>query len=264
MNNMMELWILGSGSGGNAIYLSSGEARVLIDIGFGPRQLLQRLEQIGADPSQIDGVLISHEHSDHIRGLKFLKHYPKMACFANRLTAEAINEATGSLPNNLRLFSNGDPFTIADMTVNPFSVLHDSIDPVGFEILCNGRKVTVATDLGFVTRLVRERMKDSDCVVIEANHDENLLKNDVHRPWSLKQRIMGKTGHLSNESAGRLVGEIAHDRLGNVVLAHISRDCNTPALARTTVEKYLAKVLMSHIPIVVAMQHEVSERIALA
>ncbi len=260
---MTRLWILGSGSGGNAIYLSSGNARILIDIGFSPRQLLQRLEEIGADPTQINAVLIGHEHTDHIKGLKFLKYYPNIFCYANRLTAEAIHGATGSFPDNLRLFSNGEPFSIADMIVNPFSVLHDAIDPVGFEIVCNGLKVSVATDLGFVTGLVRERMKGSNCVVIEANHDENLLKNDLHRPWSLKQRILGKTGHLSNESAGRLLAEIAHERLAKVILAHISRECNTPALAKSTVEKRLAKVGMSHIPVIVAKQHKVSEKIEL-
>jgi len=183
---------------------------------------------------------------------------------ANRLTAGAIHEASGSLPNNLQLFSNGDPFSVADITINPFSVLHDAIDPVGFEILCNGVKVTVATDLGFVTRLVRERMKGSDCVIIEANHDVNLLKQDTHRPWSLKQRILGKTGHLSNDSAGRLLAEIAHERLAKVVLAHISRECNTPALAESAARKYLAKAGMNHIALTVAKQHEVSEMIELS
>jgi len=260
---MTGLWILGSGSSGNAIYLSSGQTRLLIDIGFSPRQLAQRFERVGADPSQLDAVLISHEHTDHIGGLKFLKNYPNICCYANRLTAEAINHATGSLPNNLRLFSNGDPFSVGDITINPFSVLHDAIDPVGFEILCNGRKVAVATDLGFVTKLVRQRMKDSDCVVLEANHDVDLLKNDTRRPWSLKQRILGKTGHLSNESAGRLLAEIAHEGLRSIVLAHISRDCNTPVMAKTTVEKHLAKAGMSHIPILIAKQDEVGDRIEL-
>lgn len=260
---MTGLWVLGSGSAGNAIYLSSGSTRILIDIGLGPRQLTQRLERIEANPNEIDAVLISHEHADHIAGLKFLKHYPSIFCYANRLTAEAINQATGSLPQNFRLFSDGEPFSIGEITINPFSVLHDAIDPVGFEILCNGRKVAVATDLGFVTGLVRERMRNSDCVIIEANHDENLVKNAIHRPWSLKQRILGKTGHLSNESAGRLLAEIAHAGLRSIVLAHISRDCNTPAIAKTTVEKYLAKAGMSHIPIIVAKQDDVSEKIEL-
>ncbi len=262
---MTKLWILGSGSAGNAIYFSSPNARILIDIGLGPRQLAGRLGQIGASPNEIDAVLISHEHTDHIRGLKLLgrEEFRGAFCYANRLTAQAIHGAIGSLPDNIRLFSNGDPFTVADVTVNPFSVLHDAIDPVGFEITCNGLKVTVATDLGFVTGLVRERMKGSDCVVIEANHDENLLKQDVHRPWSLKQRILGKTGHLSNESAGRLLAEIAHQGLSKVVLAHISRDCNTPALARTAARKHLSKAGLAHIPIILAKQHEVSTEIGI-
>lgn len=261
---MTGLWILGSGSAGNAIYLSSGKIRILVDIGFGPRQLSQRLKQIGADPGDINAVLISHEHSDHVRGLKFLRHYPNIACYTNRSTAEAINGAIGSLPENVRLFSNGDAFSIGDVVVNPFPVMHDAVDPVGFEISCNGLKVTVATDLGFVTRLVRERMKDSDCVIIEANHDVDLLKNDLHRPWSLKQRILAKTGHLSNESAGKLVAEIAHEELKTVVLAHISRDCNTPAMARTTVAKHLTKAGRPDTPIIVAKQDEVSEKIELS
>jgi len=260
---MTELWVLGSGSAGNAIYFSSGNARILIDIGFGPRELSRRLKLIGADEARIDAVLISHEHTDHIKGLNFLRYHPNIFCYANRLTAEAINQASGWLPDNLRLFSTGEPFSVGDIGINPFSVLHDSIDPVGFEILCNGRKVSVATDLGFVTGLVRERMKGSDCVIIEANHDENLLKYDVHRPWSLKQRIMGKTGHLCNESAGRLLAEIAHKGLAKIVLAHISRDCNTPALAKETVQRHLSKADMGHIPVIVAEQQRVSEKIEL-
>jgi len=260
---MTELWVLGSGSAGNAIYLSTGETRLLIDIGFGPRQLSERLKQIGADPARITAVLISHEHSDHIRGLNLLrrKECRRIFCYANRPTAEAVNGACGYLPENLRLFTNGDAFSIGDIVINPFSVQHDAIDPVGFEILCNGLKIAVATDLGCVTSLVRERMKDSNCVIIEANHDEALLKNNLHRPWSLKQRILGRSGHLSNENAGRLVAEIAHEGLRTVVLAHISRDCNTPALAKTTVEKHLAKARMSHIPVLVAKQDEVSDSI---
>jgi phosphoribosyl 1,2-cyclic phosphodiesterase len=263
---MIRLWVLGSGSGGNAIYLSSPNARILIDIGFGPRQLAKRLEPIGANLSQIDAVLVSHEHSDHIKGINLLKgsRFPNTFCYTNRLTAEAIHGAVGSLPDKLRLFANGDSFTIADLTVNPFSVLHDAIDPVGFEIVSNGIKITVATDLGYVTGLVRERMKGSDCVIIESNHDENLLKHDVHRPWSLKQRILGKTGHLSNENAGRLLAEVAHEGLAKVVLAHISRDCNTPALAKSAAQKHLSEAGMSHIPIVVAKQHEVSQEIELS
>lgn len=262
---MTQLWVLGSGSAGNAIYLSSGQTRLLIDIGFGPVQLSRRLDQIGADPAAIDAVLISHEHSDHIRGLNLLRRREcrRIVCYANRPTAEAVNGSCGSLPENLRLFTNGDSFSVGEILINPFSVSHDAIDPVGFEIRCNGLKIAVATDLGCVTSLVRERMKESDCVIIEANHDELLLKNDFRRPWSLKQRILGKTGHLSNESAARLVAGIAHDGLRTVVLAHISRDCNTPDLAKTAVEKHLVKARMSHIPIVVTEQHRVSEPIAL-
>jgi phosphoribosyl 1,2-cyclic phosphodiesterase len=258
---MLGLCVLGSGSAGNAIYLFSERSRILIDIGFGPKQLATRLRQIGVDPREIDGVLISHEHTDHTRGLKSLRHYPNISCYVNRETAEAINKSSGYLPENLRLFSNGEPFAIEDLTINPFPVLHDAIDPVGFEVACNGVKIAVATDLGFVTSLVRERMKDADCIILEANHDVDLLKNDVHRPWSLKQRILGKTGHLSNDSAGKLLAEIAHERLRSVILAHISRDCNTPAMAKTAIEKHLAKARMSHITILVAKQHEVSEMI---
>ena len=264
---MEGLVVLGSGSRGNAIYIGGPRTRLLVDCGLSARQVALRLRQIGVDPASLDAVLISHEHRDHVGGLGLLGKLRHTTCYANRLTVEAMEDGlaygTGVVerPERLRIFTTGEPFEIGDFWISPFPVLHDALDPVGFEIRLNGVKIGIATDLGHATTLVRERLKGSDVLVVETNHDENLLRNNVRRPWPLKQRILSKTGHLSNTAAAKLLADTAVPATRQIVLAHLSRECNTEALALQAVLAHLELVGLGDVPIEVSRQDKISSHI---
>jgi len=259
---MEGLVVLGSGSRGNAIYIGGPRTRLLVDCGLSARQVGLRLRQIGVDPASIDAVLISHEHRDHVGGLGLLKRLRHTTCYANRLTVEAMDGVLDERPERLRIFTTGEPFDVGDFRINPFTVLHDAIDPVGFEIRLNGAKIGVTTDLGHATTLVRERLKASDVLVVETNHDENLLRNNIRRPWPLKQRILGKTGHLSNTAAAKLLADAATPATRRIVLAHLSRECNTEALALQAVLAHLELVGLGDVPVEVARQDQVGSHVS--
>jgi phosphoribosyl 1,2-cyclic phosphodiesterase len=259
---MQGLVVLGSGSRGNAIYVGGPRTRLLVDCGLSPRQVRLRLREIGVDPASLDAVLVSHEHRDHVGGLGLLKRLRHTTCYANRLTVEAMNGILPERPERLRIFTTGEPFEIGEFWVSPFPVLHDALDPVGFEIRANGAKLGIATDLGHATTLVRERLKDSGVLVVETNHDENLLRNNMRRPWPLKQRILSKTGHLSNTAAAKLLADAAGPATRQIVLAHLSQECNTEALALQAVLAHLELVGLGDVPVEVSRQDETSSHIS--
>jgi phosphoribosyl 1,2-cyclic phosphodiesterase len=238
----IEVTILGSGSAGNCTLIETEQTAILVDAGLSSRQIVQRLATMGRAVSEIDAVLLTHEHTDHTRGLGVLCKTHPIPVFANRLTAEAVaSQETQRI--RWQLFSTGHPFAVGDFTVEPFPVPHDASDPVGFAIRTDAHAVGVLTDLGHVTKLVVERMRAMDLLVLESNHDMRLLQEDTARPWALKQRIMSRHGHLSNDDAATLAGEVCCDRLRHVFLAHLSRDCNRPEIAQRVVsEKLPARV----------------------
>ncbi len=255
----MQVTILGSGSAGNCTLIETETTRVLVDAGLSGRQIAHRLERFGRKPDQLSAVLLTHEHTDHTRGLGVLCKDTRLPVYANRFTAEAVQadpEWADRVRISWRLFSTGCPFEIGDLCIESFSVPHDAFDPVGFVIRHRdtGVGVGVLTDLGHATKLVIERVRSTDALVLEANHDLKLLQEDSARPWALKQRIMSRHGHLSNDAAATLAGEVASDRLRHVFLAHLSRDCNRPELARRAVEGSLRKIGATHIAIAIASQ----------
>jgi len=188
--------ILGSGSRGNCAYLETGEVRLLIDAGFSGRQIRQRLAAIGRSPESLTAILITHEHSDHIQGLVGLEKL-RLPIYCNRDTRDAIQDQT-KLRLESRLFETGKSFEIGDVAVESFSIPHDAQDPVGFLIRTATANIGFLTDLGHATTLVLNRVKPAHALVLEANYDVKLLQEDTRRPWSLKQRISGRHGHLSN------------------------------------------------------------------
>lgn len=255
----MHITILGSGSAGNCTLIETDTTKLLVDAGLSGRQIAQRLALIGRNLDQVSGVVLTHEHSDHTRGLGVLCRSRALPVYANRLTAEAVStdpEWQGRVRISWRLFSTGVSFEVGDLLVDSFSVPHDAQDPVGYVIRHpnSGISVGVLTDLGHATKLVTERMRAMDVLVVEANHDVKLLQDDAARPWALKQRIMSRHGHLSNDAAATLTSEVACDKLRHVFLAHLSRDCNRPELAQQAVEEKLRKIGARHITIAVASQ----------
>jgi len=249
----VEFTILGSGSAGNCSYLETPEARLLVDAGFSGRQIRQRLAGIRRSPETLTGILITHEHSDHIQGLAALAEKLQVPVYCNRLTKEAI-ESILQVRLNCCLFTTGDSFEIGDVTVDTFSVPHDACDPVGFLMRTVAGNVGFLTDLGHATKLIIERVRNANVLVLESNHDVKMLQDDARRPWSLKQRILSRHGHLSNEAAADVAEQIVTAELRQLYLAHLSRDCNRPELAHGVMSQRMEQLGARHVAIVTAAQ----------
>jgi len=230
---------LGSGSGGNATLVELGGARVLVDAGLSARTLARRLVALGVEPGSLDGVLLSHEHGDHARGAEGFSKRFGVPVHAASETLRALDLSHVHLAA-WAPFVPGEPFEVRGIRVDPFPVPHDAARPVGFVLARDGRRVGVATDLGHATTLVIERLRGCDVLVIESNYDPTMLRDGPY-PWALKQRVGGRTGHLSNVEAAELLSDVVDDRLKAVVLAHLSEHNNTPALARRTAAAALAR-----------------------
>ena len=270
------LTILGSGSSGNCAYLETESTRLLVDAGLSSRQIVDRLAGIGKTPADLHAILVTHEHQDHAQGLSVLARKFHIPIYANRLTREAIRENWQTARKNpatdepepdrkaarsdkstredalrWRIFESGQRFTAGDFDIEPFSIPHDASDPVGFLIHHGGRCVGFLTDLGHMNRLALEKARQAHVLLLETNHDVKLLQDDPRRPWAVKQRIAGRHGHLSNEAAATALAEIMSDRLEHVYLAHLSQDCNRPALAEAIVKKKLGEIGASHVRLTV-------------
>lgn len=253
----LEVCILASGSSGNSIYIASSKTRVLIDAGLSAKQVAIRLDQIGVVPESINGICISHEHGDHVNGIRVLQKRHGIPVYVNAGTLNGIKRQPKSDEIAAKIFQTGSAFTIGDITIEPFSVPHDAYEPVGFRLQCEETAVGVVTDLGMPTALVRDKLKGCKAMVIESNHDEDLLR-EAPRPWPLKQRIRSRQGHLSNIDAARLIAESATDELEQVFLAHLSSDCNTPDTAIRTVSSQLRLDGLGHINLEIAKASEIS------
>ena len=256
---VFELTILGSGSSGNSALLTTANCRILIDVGFSARQIGRRLKALEVCPENLDAILLTHEHGDHVAGLDVFSRKFKIPIYCNRLTAEHLRGEGIATDGSWTLFSSGSSFTIKDLDVQTFYVPHDAVDPVAFVVSSDHGSVGFLTDLGFAPKLVRERIRDVHTLVIETNHDERLLQDDPKRPWSVKQRILSRHGHLSNRAAAELVAEIAGDHLERLILSHLSRDCNTRELALGAMES----LGLNRLELFCAQQHEVSPRFSI-
>lgn len=229
-----------SGSSGNCYLIKSREAAILIDAGITTKRIHRSLEDVGVDRSEIRGIFVTHEHSDHVKGIKVLtKQNPDWEVIASPGTATAI-AADVYDPKRIGMLEAGHDMKIADMTVRSLRVSHDAAEPVCYSVSCNGSKITIVTDTGYVPEEVQAEMTDSDLVVLEANHEVNMLKAGPY-PYYLKQRILGDQGHLSNETAGDVISGImeSEKRFRRVYLAHLSDKNNFPDLARQTVKNIL-------------------------
>ncbi len=253
----IKLCVLASGSSGNCTFIGTETTRILIDAGLSAKKTAERLAVIGESPESLDAICVTHEHSDHIAGIRVLQKKHGIPVYANGGTLEGIRPSMKGQELTSRQFTTGSSFEIGDICMEPFSVPHDAYEPVGFVVRSGGSSVGMATDIGIVTNLLREKMRSCDVVVIEANHDEAML-HDAPRPWSLKQRILSNQGHLSNRASAGLIAEIAGKQLTHLFLAHLSGDCNSPSHARHEFESVLSAGGHDHVNLFVAGAAEVS------
>lgn len=235
---MMRMAVLGSGSGGNATLVQCGSTTVLVDAGLSAKQLVLRMEMLGIQPEQLDAILLTHEHSDHARGVDVLLRQRDIAVYANALTREALGyKMKSKIP--WRVFHSDQEFDLGDLNIRAFRIPHDAAEPVGFVLNGLGTRLGMLSDVGHVTHLIREQLKGSHAIYVEANYDENLLELDTKRPWATKQRISSRHGHLSNNQTATLLSEVACEKLSVVMLSHLSSDCNCPDIATRTISDSL-------------------------
>jgi phosphoribosyl 1,2-cyclic phosphodiesterase len=225
MQNLTKVCIVASGSKGNSIFISDGITSLLIDAGLSCREIERRLSIRDIYAKDIDALIISHEHSDHIKGAGVFARRFNVPLYINKKTENAANGRLGKI-NHIENFECGTSFKINTLFIHPFSISHDAADPSGFTINANGSKIGIATDLGIASNVVKEHLKNCSFLMLEANHDTEMLKNG-HYPWHLKQRILGRNGHLSNIDAKILLSEINQEKLSYLVLGHLSEHNNT-------------------------------------
>ena len=253
---MLSLTVLGSGSSGNCAVIRTDRTCLLLDAGLSARRTVQRLEAVGLKVEDLDGILLTHEHGDHTQGLEMLSRKHALSIFCTALTQETL------LPNFIKgkprwkLMQTGAAFEFQDIRVECFPVPHDAVDPVGFVLQDEESKLGVLTDVGFVTNLIKDRLRGSHSIFLEANYDTHLLDADTKRPWSTKQRISGRHGHLSNEQAAELIQSIAHEDLHHIVLGHLSDDCNCPIIARDKILATLKEAGVHEAQVRCAQRHE--------
>jgi len=229
----MRFCVISSGSRANCTFVEGGGIRLLIDCGLSARQAMVRLERAGLAAGKINAILVTHEHSDHLSGVSTFSRRHRVRVYANQGTAAFIKEV-----HDLIIFKTGVDFAIGDMRIHPFSVVHDAADPVGFVLEADGCRVGQAIDLGKATTLVLNALSGCQAVILEANHDPQLLR-DCAYAWKLKQRIASAAGHLSNEEAAGVLEKLSSGPLAHVVLSHLSENSNSQAAALAAVERRL-------------------------
>ena len=227
--------MLGSGSGGNATLLDNGRECLLVDAGLSAKQLVLRMKLLGIEPEELSGILITHEHGDHVRGLEVFCRKFEIPVYATALTQEVLARKVASV-NHWKLFSAGQVFECGGIAIESFSIPHDAVDPVGFKFTYGGRQAALVTDLGHASERLLAKLSGISAMVLEANYCDQMLEDDEVRPWSLKQRISSRHGHLSNKQACEVARELQAGGLERVVLGHLSKDCNTAAVASAVFE----------------------------
>ena len=248
----MRICLLASGSKGNSLLVESGQTKILIDAGLSARELRKRLALVGVDAESLNALLITHEHTDHVRGLGPLVRQLGLPVYLQTDLARKLPDV--GKPECVHEFAEGESFTVNDLTIRPFAITHDSLAPVGFSLSGEQGKVGIATDLGVATRLVADCLKDCRALVIETNHDEELLRDGPY-PWKLKQRVRSNHGHLSNNAGGSLLQDLLWDGLESVFLGHLSETNNRPELALDAVNNVLDKQNVCAPHIIVGRQH---------
>ncbi len=231
-----------SGSSGNAIYVGYGSTHILVDAGLPGRPIEQALLSIGVRPQDVSAVFVTHEHGDHIRGVGVLARRLGVPVYANERTWLAMESTIGSVPAaQRRVFFEEQDFYVGDVAVQPYSIPHDAADPVGYCFYMGNKKISIATDLGHASQRIIDRIADSDILLLEANHDVDMLMHNPSYPAALKRRIRGSHGHLSNDQCGEALVDLLARNVRTVYLAHLSEHNNAPDLALGAVAQILGQ-----------------------
>ncbi len=231
--------VLASGSTGNAIYVATDRISVLIDVGITGKQAEAALREISVDPTELSAILVTHEHVDHIKGIGVMARRYNLPIYANQKTWSELDGQIGTIrEDQKRLFEVGEKKELEDLGIESFGISHDAVEPMGFCFYHNNKKLSVATDLGYVSDRIKETIRGADAYVFESNHDVELLRMSQY-PWSIKRRILSDVGHLSNEAAGEAMIDVLGGRAERVYLAHLSKENNMIDLARLTVKGIL-------------------------
>jgi phosphoribosyl 1,2-cyclic phosphodiesterase len=249
----MRFSVLASGSGGNACYVETARARILVDAGLSCREVIRRLESLGVNPRDLDALVITHEHADHIQGAGPLARRFDLPVFINNSTLRRGRRTLGSIPRPVPICT-GQTVTLHDLFIETFTKCHDAADPMGLVLSSDGVRLGLITDLGRSTAVVEDRLKGCRALIVEFNHDEKMLEEGAY-PLELKRRIRGPDGHLSNRQAAGLVKAVAHRDLGMLVLAHLSEANNLPQEALRAVKEVLKSCGNEHTEVVISSQH---------
>lgn len=236
----LEVCSLFSGSSGNATYIAAGDTRILVDAGHSGKIITQALAGIGVLPETLSAILVTHEHSDHVKGVGVLSRKYRIPVYANEGTWEKMARSVGELPDaQRRIFVTDDDFYVGNLGVQPIAIPHDAQDPVAFRLYAGGRSVSIATDMGQVSKQLLKRLAGSDLLLLESNHDEEMLLHNPRYAEALKRRILGTRGHLSNHSCAMALIRLRETGVSKVLLGHLSEENNTPELAMNTVSQTL-------------------------
>ena len=235
----MRFSILASGSSGNSILIETERTKVLIDAGLSGKQIEGRLQGVGVNPTSLDAILVTHEHSDHIKGVGVLARRYQIPVYTHEKTWRELDRLIGEIPEDQRfIFDDGEVRHFADLDIESFGTSHDAAYPMGFCFHHGQKKLSLATDLGYVSQKIKDKIKDSHVYIFESNHDVEMLRMG-HYPWNIKRRILSDVGHLSNEDAGIALCDVLGGNKEKVYLSHLSKDNNMMELARLTVKNIL-------------------------
>lgn len=252
---MLKTSVLMSGSKGNASLVFTDDTYLLLDAGLSGKKIFGAMEEIGIDPGKLNGIIISHEHSDHVNGAGVISRKLNIPIYFSEPTYSSCCNKLGKLKQAPVYFQVGDKFSIRDINVTSFSSSHDAIDSSNFlfeQLNNSSQKLAIATDLGFASKLLLNKIKEATTLILESNHDEYILLNGSY-PWELKQRVKSIKGHLSNKQAVAVVSQMMHPGLSNLILAHLSEANNTPELAFKEMDSYL-KEIKSEVKLFIADQ----------
>src|SRR5690625_1626578 len=231
--------VLASGSTGNAFYIESNQTKLLVDAGLSGKQMDRLFKEIGVNPEELSGILVTHEHSDHIKGLGIIARKYNLPIYANEKTWKSMEKSIGKITTDQKfLFGLEEVRTFKDMDITSFGVSHDAAEPMFYTFHHEGKKVALVTDLGYVSERIKKTVEKADAYIFEANHDVQMLRMGRY-PWNVKRRILGDSGHVSNEDSGLALADIIGNETKRIYLAHLSQDNNMKDLARMSVGNVL-------------------------